>query len=108
MKFKTLFLFAVLAYAALPACAELTVDDVSSREYLRNHGHSSSTADVVELGKGAVNGDKVVLPIDHKYDNKPLVYKWFDKFFLYLDPAKDKGEFMREDTIFEPTVNDIP
>lgn len=107
MKIKTLLLLGMFALAMLPVRAELTVDDVSSREYLINHGHASSAADIVELTKGSVNGAKVYLPVDYKYENKPLVYKWVDKFFIYLDPAQDNGKFLREDTKFYPNVDDL-
>ena len=108
MRNKTLLLLAVFVYAILPANAELTTDDVSSREYLLNHGHSSATADVIELSKGAVNGDKVELPIDIKRKNNPVVVRWIDRLFEYVDPALDKGDFLREDTRFYPSTHDIP
>lgn len=107
MKTKTLLILGIAAMTILPACAELTVDDVSSRDYLINHGHSAATIDIIDLQKNAVNGNKIVLPIDNKYENKPLVYKWVDKFFLYLDPALDNGKFLREDTKFYPNVDDL-
>ena len=107
MKTKILLLAGVLAVSLLPVNAQLSVDDASSREYLINHGHSAATADIVELSKGAANGEKVVLPVDRKYDNKPIVYKWIDKFFIYMDPALDNGKFMREDTKFQPSVDDL-
>ncbi len=105
MKTKILLLAGVLAVSLLPVNAQLSVDDASSREYLINHGHSNSTVDIVELSKGAANGEKVVLPVDRKYENKPVIYKWVDKLFLYVDPANDKGDFLREDIKFYPSVD---
>lgn len=105
MKTKILLLTGVLAMAVLPVFAQLSAEDASSREYLINHGHSNATADIVELNKGAATGEKVVLPIDRKYENKSVIYKWVDKFFLYLDPAYDSGNFMREDIKFKPSVD---
>ncbi len=107
MKNKLLLLVGLLAIVALPASAQLSAEDASSREYLINHGHSAATADIVELNKGATTGEKVVLPVDRKYDNKPIVYKWIDKFFIYMDPALDNGKFMREGTKFHPSIDDI-
>ena len=107
MKIKTLLLFGIVAMAILPANAELTTSDVRSREYLMNHGHSAATADIVQMQNDSVNGVKSDLPIHHKYDNKPLVYKWVDKFFLYLDPANDDGKFLRHDTKLTPHVDDL-
>lgn len=107
MKTKTLLILGIAAMTMLPACAELTINDSTSREYLMNHGHASTTADMVELQKSAANGTKADLPIYHKYENKPLVYKWVDKFFIYLDPAQDDGKFLRRDTKFKPQVDDL-
>ncbi len=107
MKIKTLLLAGLLAIVVLPASAQLSAEDASSREYLINHGYSSATADIVELNKGATNGEKIVLPVDRKYDNKPIVYKWIDKFFIYMDPALDNGKFMREDIKFHPSLDDL-
>ena len=70
MKTKILLLAGIIAISLLPANAQLTVDDSTSREYLINHGHSNSTADIVELSKGAVSGDKTILPVDRKYENR--------------------------------------
>ena len=105
MKTKILLLAGIIAISLLPANAQLTVDDSTSREYLINHGHSNVTADIVELSKGAVSGDKTILPVDRKYENRSVIYKWVDKFFLYIDPAYDKGNFMREDIKFNPSVD---
>lgn len=107
MKTKFLLISAVIAFASIPVHAELTVDDVSSRAYLINHGYAEATADIVELTKSAVNGNKADLPIYHKYDNKPLLYRWFDQAFTYIDPALDTGRFLREDTKFYPSVDDL-
>ncbi len=102
-----LLILGIAAMTVLPASAELTVEDITSREYVMNHGNSSTTADLIELQKASVNGDKADLPIYHKYDNKPLVYRWVNRFFEYLDPAQDKGIFLREDTKFSPSVDDL-
>ena len=107
MKTKILLLTGLMVTAMLPASAQLSAEDASSREYLINHGHSSVTADIVELNKGAATGEKIVLPVDTKYDNKPIVYKWIDKFFIYMDPALDNGKFLREDTKFHPSLDDL-
>ena len=49
MKIKTLLFLGIFAIAILPANAELTTSDVRSRDYLMNHGHSSATADIVQM-----------------------------------------------------------
>lgn len=107
MKTKMLLSLAILAIMAIPAQAELTVDDITSREYLRNYGYSHATIDILELKKGAVNGEPVYLPSDAERDEKCGFRRWFHKWAAYFDPALDKGDFMREDTVFYPSTNDF-
>ena len=107
MKIKLLLILGLVAFAMYPANAELTIEDTVSPEYLLNHGHAPATVDIVNMHRTSANGEVSDLPIDHRYDNKPLVYIWVDKFFRYVDPALDTGTFMREKTIFSPSVNDL-
>ena len=48
-----LLILGIAAMTVLPASAELTVEDITSREYVMNHGNSSTTADLIELQKAA-------------------------------------------------------
>lgn len=104
---KNLLLIAILSVMAVPAFAELTVDDVTSRDYLRNYGYSNATIDVLELKKGAVNGEKIVLPGDLYSEEQSGFKRWFHKWASYFDPALDEGKFLREDTVFYPSTNDL-
>lgn len=107
MKTKFLLTLAILSLMAIPANAELTVDDVTSRDYLRNYGYSHSTIDILELKKGAVNGEDVILPRDDEWSRKSAFRRWFHKWASYIDPALDEGKFLREDTVFYPSTNDL-
>ena len=107
MKTKFLLTLAILSIMAIPANAELTVDDVTSREYLRNYGYSHSTIDILELKKGSINGEKVYLPRDVAEESKPALFRWFHKWAAYIDPALDEGKYLREDTVFYPSTNDL-
>lgn len=107
MKNKILLLAGLVAIAGIPANAELTVDDLSSREYLLNHGYSETMVDIIDLQKSNINGEKADIPIYHRYDNKPAIYKWIDKFFIYLDPALDDGKFLKRNQNFSPSVEDL-
>ena len=107
MKTKFLLTLAILSIMAIPANAELTVDDVTSREYLRNYGYSHSTIDILELKKGSINGEKVYLPSDAERDEKCGFRRWFHKWAAYFDPALEEGKFLRDDTVFYPSTNDI-
>jgi len=107
MKTKLLLSLAVLSLMAIPANAELTVDDVTSREYMRNYGYSNAVIDALELKKGAVNGEKVYLPYDIEQEQKTPFKQWFHKWASYFDPALDDAKFLREDTVFYPSTNDL-
>lgn len=107
MKNKILLAVGLMVVFTIPVRAELTVDDISSDAYLRNHGHSQATVDIINLQKSNASGEKADLPVYHKYDNKPAIYKWVDKFFLYIDPATDDGRFMRQDIKYVPHVEDL-
>ncbi len=107
MKIKTLLLLGFLAFAVLPASAEITVNDYTSREYLKNYGYSDMAIEIVEITKGSVNGEKVVLPYDVKYQKKSWLGKKMSRALDYIDPARDNHTFMREDLKFEPNVNDL-
>lgn len=104
---KNLLLIAILSVIAVPAFAELTVDDVTSRDYLRNYGYSNATIDVLKLKKGAVNGEVVVLPNDSQAQEQCGFKRWVHKWASYFDPALDEGKFLREDTVFYPSTNDL-
>lgn len=107
MKNKILLVAGLMAALAVPVRAELTVGDTSSDTYLKNHGHSQATIDIVNLQKSNASGENFDLPVYHKYDNKPAIYKWIDKFFIYMDPALDDGQFLRQDTKFVPNPDDL-
>ena len=107
MKIKLLLSLALLSILAIPANAELTVDDVTSRDYLRNYGYSHSTIDILELKQGAANGEVVKLPGDIKNEQKWAFRRWFHKWASYFDPALDEGKYLREDTVFYPSTNDL-
>lgn len=104
---KNLLLIAILSVMAVPAFAELTVDDVTSRDYLRNYGYSNAAIDILELKRGAVNGEKVVLPSDVHSAEQCGFKRWFHKWASYFDPALDDRKFLREDTVFYPSTNDL-
>ena len=107
MKTKLFLALALLSILAIPVRAELTVDDVTSREYLRNYGYSHATIDILELKKGGVNGEKVYLPSDAKRDEKCKFLRWLERGHAYIDSGMDNGKYLREDTKFSPNFNDL-
>ena len=104
---KVLLILSLIGFAALPACAELTVSDTSADAYLKNHGDSQSTINVINKTKAQVNGEPLTEPVEHEYYNQPLV-KWFRKFVMYIDPALDDHSFMNDHEIHSaPSYEDL-
>lgn len=96
MKKNLLILSLLAGVIALPACAELTVEDSSSREYLLKHNYSQSTVEIIERGRASANGEEYVkAPVRPCYQKGPI--KWIRSVFIYLDPALDDGQFMNHD-----------
>ena len=103
---KVLFILSFGSQSAVPAAAELTVDDTASDAYLRNHGYSQSTINVVNKAKAQVNGEPMTEPVEKEYYNQPLV-KWFRKFVMYVDPALDDHSFMNHEIHTAPSYEDL-
>ena len=92
---KYLLLLGLTALIALPACAELTVDDTINEEYLINHGYSKETARIVQKNQAQINGEPLTQEIDKEYYNQPVV-KYVRRFFMYLDPSLDDYTFLND------------
>ena len=100
---KVLLILSLIGFAALPACAELTVSDTSADAYLKNHGYSQSTINVINKTKAQVNGEPLTEPVEHEYYNQR-----FRKFVMYIDPALDDHSFMNDHEIHSaPSYEDL-
>ncbi len=95
---KYLLILGLTALIALPACAELTVNDAMSEEYLLNHGYSKATVRVVEKSRAQINGEPLPEGIEKEYYNQPIV-KYVRRFFMYIDPALDDHKYMNDHSI---------
>ena len=104
---KVLLILSLIGLVTLPACAELTVSDTSADEYLRNHGYSQSTINIVNKTKAQVNGEPLTEPVEQEYYNQPFV-KWFRKLVMYIDPSHDDHSFMNDHNIHtSPSYEDL-
>lgn len=101
---KILLLMAL--FIALPAFAELTVEDTSSDIYLKNHGHSSAIINAVNKSKAQANGETFEEPIEREEYNIPVV-KYFRKLIMYLDPSLDDHSFMNHEIHTAPSYEDL-
>ena len=95
---KYLLILTLIAIFTLPACAELTVDDTTNANYLKNHGYSNATVRAVEKSVAQISGEPLPENIEKEYYNQPVV-KYVRKFFMYIDPAMDDHSFMNDHNI---------
>lgn len=102
MKKNLLILSLLAGIIALPAFAELTVEDITSKEYLLRHNYSQSTVEIIERSKATANGEEYVKPVTRPcYQKGPI--KWVRNFFIYIDPALDNDSFLNHDS--KPTTH---
>ncbi len=106
---KTCFLLTalVIAFSTTAALAEISVQEVTSPEYLYNHGHSTLTVDMVQKSKAGANGEKYIPATQEEHQNEPKLVKWVRKFFIYMDPALDNDSFMQHDIKSSPSYEDL-
>ena len=93
-----LFVIGLAVFCAIPAYAELTVDDTVSGTYLKNHGYSKSSINVVNKKIAEVNGEEYKKPIEHEFYETPVA-KYVRRFFMYIDPALDSETFSNDHNI---------
>ncbi len=109
MKNKILLLSVIGLILAVPAYSEyLTVEDVRSPEYLKNHGYSEATIEAIEKSYDRVNSleyEKEQTKSD-KFYNKPVI-KQVRYFFMNLDPAYDDDSFMNHEFHTSPHWRDL-
>lgn len=100
---RNLIIFSSIAFLtlALPSFAELTVDDASSIDYLKNHQHSNSAIYATQKSKAMANGEKYNIEPEETFDEyyeKPVI-KQVRRLLMYLDPALDDHSFLNEHQI---------
>jgi len=95
---KFLFIISFIAFCGIPAYAELTVDDTVSGVYLKNHGYSKSSINVVNKKITEVNGEEYKKPVENEFYETPVA-KYVRRFFMYIDPALDDESFSNNHNI---------
>jgi len=102
---RNLIIFSSIAVLTLPVFAELTVNDSSSVDYLKNHQHSDSAIYATQKTKAMVNGEKYAVEPEETFDeyyDKPVI-KQVRRILMYLDPALDDHSFLHEHQINSTT-----
>lgn len=104
---KSLLILMLTAFITIPAFAELTVDDTTSPEYLKNNGYSSAFAITVNKSKAQANGEPLTEAIEKEEYNQPFV-KFVRRLFMYIDPSLDDHTFMNDHDIHtSPSIDDL-
>ena len=107
MKKIFLIVSALTIIANLPSFAELTVQDTTSEEYLKNQGYSKSVINAVQRSKCVASGEKYVAPVDKGYQRNPIV-KFVKRIITYIDPALDDDSFYNKHNIHtSPSIEDL-
>lgn len=102
---KTYLLICSLLLVVTPAFAELTTSDVVSKDYLKNHGYSSSMIEATQRSVSQVNGEDNPKTPD-PYKNSFV--RGIRKFFMYIDPSYDDHSFMNNHEIHTaPSIDDL-
>lgn len=95
---KYLFIIGFMGLFAAPVFAELTIDDTVSETYLKNHGYSKASINIVNRQIADANGEEYEKPVEHEIYNTPIV-KCVRKFFMYIDPGLDDEQFYNHHNI---------
>lgn len=92
---KRYFIIGLVAILALPALAELTVDDAVSRDYLKNHGYSTVFINSTHKNVAQMAGEPLNEPLEYEYYGNPVV-KIFRRIVMWLDPSLDDHSFVND------------
>lgn len=95
---KSLLIVGILALT-LPAFAGINVEETTSPQYLENYGNSQEAIKLIQMQKAAANGEAYEVP------EKKL--NFVQRFWNYVDPARDKGEFWQHDIKYSPSAQDL-
>ena len=99
---KTILLFAIIMMGiAGMANAEITVKDYMSYEFLDTQGYSGDMLKLVEINKAKTFGERIP---SHWSSNK--IQRGWQKFWAYMDPAQDYGDFGEHDIKMHTTMWD--
>jgi hypothetical protein len=95
---KILIVIGLTALLSIPASAELTVNDATSKDYLINHGYSTANVNAIHKQIAEVNGEPLAEPVEQEYYGNP-VSRFVRKVFMYMDPSLDDHSFVNDHNI---------
>ncbi len=98
---KNLVLFSLIALGCLPVLAELTVNDTTDPEYLRNHDYSEMVIYQTQKSKATISGEPYKR-VESGYFNQTYdwpVIKQIRQIVQYIDPGVDDNSFYNDHDI---------
>ncbi len=104
MRRNLLFLLVAAAFMAMPAMAELTVEQTTDPEYIINSGYSQAMAEDMFMSKNRALGK----PIEPLYEKSQNVFvRGWKKFYSYVDPAQEAEDRLHHDIHLSPHYQDL-
>ena len=95
-----IFLFVAITFAG-SAKAEISVKEYMSYEFLDTQGYSGEMLKLVEINKAKTFGET----FPPTWSSNKIVRGW-QKFWAYIDPADDYGDFGTHDIKIRSTMWD--
>ncbi len=103
---KRFLITSLLLMLAIPAFAELTVEDTISRDYLKNHGYSNAFVNTTHKLVAEHNGEAYTEPVENEMYNQPSI-KFIRRLFMYLDPSLDDYSIDNHNINTTPRYDDL-
>ena len=104
MRKNLLLAFALMAFMAIPALADVTVEQTTDPEYLYNQGYSQMMSEDIFMLKNRANGN----PVEPLYETSPNVFvkawRWFNG---YVDPAYEQYDRIHHDIKTKSSYSDL-
>jgi len=110
VKMKTKLLLTVLMISAVctvSSQAAITVDQMTSPEYLNNNGYSYSSVDKVQIEKARAQGLEYYTKDETDYNNMKQPAKFFRKLYVYFDPAAEDYSPYHHNEKTSPSYTDL-
>ena len=104
MRKNLLLAFALMAFIAVPAIADITVEETTDAEYLINSGFSQAVAEDVFVLKNRAMGK----PIEPLYEKSQNVFvRGWKKLWAYADPGLEQADRIHHDIKLSPSPSDL-
>lgn len=105
---KNVLLITCAILVANSAFAVVTNEEIMSKDFLNNHGHSKEMTRLIHLQNDQINGHCSESTVRDRgiYDESKGM-KVIRNIIEYIDPGVDNGKFMRNDIDFESRYDNI-